>query len=346
MSLLPQTRWRTSHCLLIGSLAIAAAAHGASGASAFVSPTPARGSAFRRTPRRCCDSRPLTLLQSPDASQHDDRSVTRRSIVAGGILHSAALIFLRRSQSALAVEDDRLGKKPFAPADTLLPATRVLIMIDKAVDIAHQLNTTDAISQQRQSELLSQLEDLLLKPQNFTRGTTAIDVPQKPAKAYLDSYARYRNRVSLLERPGAMLVQSGEIDTWKRLKRQEKVREDTDEVRAALNYYTSNLNFNSDKYVLTGSREERSKLIREDRLPDVKNVIASDMGLRYLLRNEVLTALGNARAELEYQTKQDTMDCNELLGLLLEAQSSCRKWFDLIDEADRKSAREIVEREG
>ena len=142
-----------------------------------------------------------------------------------------------------------------------------------------------------------------------------------------------------------MLVQSGEIDTWKRLKRQEKVREDSDEVRAALNYYTSNLNYTPDKYVLTGSREERSKLIREDRLPDIKMTIASDMGLRYLLRNEVLTALGEARAELEYQMKQDAVDCSESLGLLLQAQTSCQKWFDLIDEGDRKAALEIVQRD-
>ena len=148
------------------------------------------------------------------------------------------------------------------------------------------------------------MDGLLLQPQNFMRGYQSVDVPKQPAKSYLDSYAQYRSSVSLLERPGALLVQNGEIDTWKRLKRQEKVREDADEVRAALNFYTSNLNFDPDKYTLTGSKSERSQLIRNDRLPDVKNVIASDMGLRYLLRNEVLTALDDARAELRYQMEE------------------------------------------
>mmetsp|Transcript_6048 Transcript_6048/g.11435 ORF Transcript_6048/g.11435 Transcript_6048/m.11435 type:complete len:326 (+) Transcript_6048:276-1253(+) len=290
----------------------------------------------RTLPSSCHRS---TLLHTSKSSENDRRSVI------GGIIQYTAFICIQPSPPALAVED-RTGKKPFAPLDTLLPAARVLSMIDEALDVTTQLTTVDTLTQQRKSELLGKLENLLLKPQNFTRGTTNVDVPQQPAKAYLDSYDQYRSKVSILERPGAMLVQSGEIDTWKRLKRQEKVREDSDEVRAALNYYTSNLNYTPDKYVLTGSREERSKLIREDRLPDIKNVIASDMGLRYLLRNEILTALGEARAELEYQImKQDAVDCSELLGLLLQAQTSCQKWFDLIDEGDRKAALGIVQRD-
>ena len=184
-----------------------------------------------------------------------------------------------------------------------------------------------------------------------------MDVPQKPAQSYLDSYAKKRSDLPILAKPGAALVQNGEIDTWKRLKRQEKVREDADEVRAALNFYTSNLNFNPDRYTLTGSKAERSQLIRADRLPDVKNVIASDMGLRYLLRNEVLTELDDARAELRYQMERQAkqqggngggegdVDGTELLEILLRAQTSCGKWFDLIGEEDVAAARDIVKEE-
>ena len=148
-----------------------------------------------------------------------------------------------------------------------------------------------------------------------------------------------------------MLVQNGEIDTWKRLKRQEKAREDTDEIRAALNYYTSNLNFNSDKFVLTASKEERSKMIRDDKIPDVKSVIASDMGLRYLLRNDLLTAVDDSRAEVRYQLKQQdssgvsSIDGSDLLELLLTAQGALNKWFDLINEKDKLAALDIVKRE-
>ena len=219
-------------------------------------------------------------------------------------------------------------------------------MINDALQVPNQLNQAEAANKR---QLLLQLDALLLQPQFFTRGYQSIDVPKQPAKSYLDSYAQYRNSVSLLEKPGALLVQNGEIDTWKRLKRQEKAREDRDEVRAALNFYTSNLNFNPDKYTLTGSKSERSQLIRNDQLPDVKNVIASDMGLRYLLRNEVLTALDDARAELRYQMEEEekgnNVDGTELLDILQQAQASCDKWFGLIGKKDVAAALEIVQKE-
>eukprot|EP00985_Skeletonema_marinoi_P015115 scaffold7729_cov82-Skeletonema_marinoi.AAC.2 len=86
-----------------------------------------------------------------------------------------------------------------------------------------------------------------------------------------------------------------------------------------------------DKFVLTASKDEQSKMIREDRIPDVRTVIQSDMGLRYLLRNDILTACDDARAELKYQlTKQtdadsaETVDGQELLDLLLMKRMSMR----------------------
>lgn len=94
-------------------------------------------------------------------------------------------------------------------------------------------------------------------------------------------------------------------------------------------------------------------MIREDRIPHVQTVIASDMGLRYLLRNDVLTACDDARAELTYQMKQSTavaseavvVDGRDLLELLLVAQNACNKWFDLIDETSVKVALAVAEEE-
>lgn len=238
-----------------------------------------------------------------------------------------------------------LAVVPFAPIDALLPAARVKITLDSAVIIASQLSTATDANEKR--KLLHDLEGLLLVTQNYTRGTTPMAVPQQPAKQYLNAYDEYRRHLSLLEKPGAILVQNGEIDAWKRLKREERSREDADEVRAAFNYYTSNLNFNSQEFILTATREERSRLIRDDKIPDVKTVIASDMGLRYLLRNDVLTACDDARAELNYQMKQDpnSVDGGELLDILLMAQIACTKWFALIDERDMMAAMEIVLKE-
>jgi hypothetical protein len=148
-----------------------------------------------------------------------------------------------------------LAVVPFAPIDALLPAARVKITLDSAVIIASQLSTATDANEKR--KLLHDLEGLLLVTQNYTRGTTPMAVPQQPAKQYLNAYDEYRRHLSLLEKPGAILVQNGEIDAWKRLKREERIREDADEVRAAFNYYTSNLNFNSQEFILTATREER-----------------------------------------------------------------------------------------
>ena len=222
------------------------------------------------------------------------KTLDRRSVLDNIVKSTASILtaYTIEKQPAIAVA-------PFAPIDTLLPAARVKITMDRAVDIASKLVADKGLDNNSNKELLHDLEILLLAPQDYMKGTTPIDVPQQPAQSYLKSYEESRNQVSILEKPGAMLVQNGEIDTWKRLKRQEKAREDTDEIRAALNYYTSNLNFNSDKFVLTASKEERSRMIRDDKIPDVKSVIASDMGLRYLLRNDLLTSVDDARAELD-----------------------------------------------
>jgi hypothetical protein len=288
----------------------------------------------------CCS---VIAFAPPPSRESSRRNFLEEIISASTSVTMAALVFNTKKEAAVAVA-------PFAPSDALLPATRVKVMIDNAVEIASKLDAAQSFDVKQ--SLLSDLENLLLKPQNFLRGTTPIDVPQQPAKSYLDAYADYRSRVSILEKPGAMLVQNGEIDAWKRLKRQEKAREDADEIRAALNYYTSNLNFNSDKFILTASRVERSRMIREDRIPDVKTVIASDMGLRYLLRNDVLTAMDDARAELTYQMKQFTtiseatsIDGKDLLDLLLAAQSACNKWFDLIEEQSVQEALTVVRKE-
>jgi hypothetical protein len=251
------------------------------------------------------------------------------------------MLFLAPKRPAVAAASSVVA--PFAPIDALVPATRVRTCLDRAVDVASRLVAANDDAGGKRG-LLVVLGDLLLARQNFNRGTTPVEVPRRPARQYLDAYSDYRRGLSIVERPGAMLVQNGEIDAWRRLKREERAREDADEVRAALNYYTSNLNFDPGTLVLTGSREERSRLIREERIPDVKTVIASDMGLRYLLRNDILTALDDARAELRYQMKlgPSEVDGSDLLELLLAAQGACDKWFGLINEKDVMAAMDIV----
>lgn len=305
-----------------------------------------------------------TLPTRPQSTQLlgvSSHQIDRRCSLRGLLLFGAVVVM--RPSLAAAQEDapptttarptnvppsSATTTRPYASLDALLPAARVKIIIDKSVDTASNL-VSSSDSNKQASLLIQELQDLLLKPQNYTRSSTLAAIPKKPAKQYLDTYKKNMDRLDILEKPGGLLVQSGEIDTWKRLKRQERVRESNDEIRAAFNAYTSNLSFSGDSYRLNVPKEQRSRMIREDALPDVKNVIASDMGLRYLIRNDILTNMQDARAELQYQLgqKEDSVefDATDLLEILQQAQASCNRWFSLIDETDVKNALQEAARE-
>lgn len=240
------------------------------------------------------------------------------------------------------------AKRPYAPVEDLLPAMRVKVFIDRSYQLAKELTTSD--NPQVQAKIMDDLQSLLLEPQKFTRGYQLKPVPVEPAKQYLDTYKKNREQMSLLEQPGAFFVQNGEMDTWRRLKRRERTLEEQDEIRAALNAYTTALSFSADSYLLNNqSKEERSKMIREDRLPDIKQVIQADMGRRYLYRNQILTTVEDLRAELTYQLKNKdgtasttSNDPTELLDLAKEAKAACDQWFSLIDDSDIAEAVSVL----
>jgi hypothetical protein len=240
-------------------------------------------------------------------------------------------------------------KRPYAPLEDLLPAVRVKVFIDRSVRLTKDLMTTD--DPQVQAKIMDELQRLLLEPQQFTRGYQLKPVPVEPAKQYLDTYKKNREQMSLLEQPGAFFVQNGEMDTWRRLKRQERTLEEQDEIRAALNAYTTALSFSADSYLLNNlSKEERSKMIREDRLPDIKQVIQADMGRRYLYRNQILTTVEDLRAELRYQVKNkngttSSSNPTELLDLAQEAKAACDQWFSLVDGSDIAQAVLVLEKD-
>lgn len=274
--------------------------------------------------------------------------IGRRNILESIVVYTCGIILAWPSAVAGAKEETMPPSttKPYATLDALLPAARVKLTIDESVTITSELVSLDSNSNKKE-QLIQELQDLLLKPQNYTRASTLADVPQRPARQYLDTYKKNLDRLNILEKPGGMLVQSGEIDTWKRLKRQERAREKNDEIRAAFNTYTTNLSFSGDSYRLNVPKDERSRMIRDDALPDVKSVIASDMGMRYLYRNEVLTNMEDARAELQYQIGQGdgSFDATDLLEILRQAQSSCNKWFSLIDDSDVQNAMQEAKQE-
>jgi hypothetical protein len=259
-------------------------------------------------------------------------------------------------------------KKPFAPLENLLPAIRVKLSIDSAIDLTRALvvaserapRTTNL--ENDNNTLLSQLKDLLLKqPQNkniYVQSNLALQgVPSKPADLYLKPYQSTKGDLPFQK----ALIRSGDVDAWKRLKRREKTLEQSNAIREALNAYTDALSFSGDSYLLRVDTQTKSSMVREDRLPDIKQVITSDMGMRYLYRNQVLTAMDDVKAELEYQLKlkeqqheQQQQQAKEgsssslddewrdLLDLLVLASEAMDRWLSLVPSEDVKEALKTV----
>lgn len=127
-------------------------------------------------------------------------------------------------------------------------------------------------------------------------------------------------------------------------------REAASEVRRALNIYTTNLNFNRNKYSFKGSAEEKSSLIRNDRLPTATDVIRSDLDSRDLFRNQMQTSLEDARAEYIFVKNEcggdvTKADFTELIALLSAAKTAIDKWFAFISDDDVKEALSVVQKE-
>jgi hypothetical protein len=242
------------------------------------------------------------------------------------------------SQSASSIEEQNVQRiKPYAPLEQLIPAVRVKQRIDRALAIAVAEDSAKA----------DRLQELLFPPPGALLGTTMADTTtsSKPSQLYFDSYQRTREQAPLLAQPGAWLVQKGEIRAWKNLQNREQQQETRDETRAAFNAYTNALSYNAESYLWTASPELKKQLIRQDRLPDVKAVVTADLDLRYLYRNQILTAWDDARAEWKYQTTQTQPEWKELVDILKQAQTACHRWFDFIDEKDIEEAMKVVDNE-
>lgn len=282
-----------------------------------------------------------------------------------GMVKTASLstmISLKLIKNAFAHDDiDALDLKtrsnrPYASNEVLLPAIRVKFAIDDAIQLIHDYeyhnsenvdaNSTNKYNQQQKSVLLMKLENILLKPQNYTQALQLQGVPRQPAKQYLESYKPMSGDLPFQ----LYLIKNGDVSTWKDLKRKEKDQERVDEIRAAFNAYTDALSFSGDSYLLNVDSKTKSNMIREDKLPALKQVITSDMGLRYLYRNQILTAMDDAKAELQYQLsigledteRSEVLDLKELLNLLTSAQQACGKWLTLIDDRDVEAAIDTV----
>lgn len=243
--------------------------------------------------------------------------------------------------------------RPSAPLEYLLPAARVGVYVYLALALAEQL----AEQSTKSEETIAKLDALLLAPPSFVRATDPTVTRGDPYNlppivgevAMQQKKQRERKLQSIDVGIAPQLFEVGELmgerRQWNRLVRAERARENASEVRRALNIYTTNLNFNPTKYQYTGTKEERSKLIREDRLPTVTDVIRSDLDARDLYRNALQTALDDAAAEYVYQKKNGYEDVSDLVALLGDARAAIDKWFSFIPDGDIREALEVVRRE-
>jgi hypothetical protein len=257
--------------------------------------------------------------------------------------------------------------KPFAPVSALLPATRARIWIEEAFQISasltnNQNNSKDQIQTlERLNQVLSNRPPLFQKGEKLVPRVGSTALAQFTAKKSntkltnmgqqqdVNSQDPFASGPSLADKFSRALNQADVARQWGILQAQESRTESQNELRAAWNYYTQQLEFNPSSYEWKASAEEKKRRIRNDQLPTPQAVIVSDLDLRDLYRNQLLTALDDATAEVQYQLKQqqgdNALDVTDIVDLMNQAHTACTKWFDMIDKRDVKEAEIIVLKE-
>lgn len=262
------------------------------------------------------------------------------------------------SESSITIDQTlikRKVKKPFAPPEALLPATRVKLLIDQSILLVEELmslqkdNRINENSSKREQEIIWALKQYLLLPTTYTvpLNVSTNQISKKKSvnmnsfsnsKLYDEAYNQILKSVPPQDIPYVSLVKLGEEREISILRSRQRSLERQNPVREAFNIYTRQLQFDTEYYILNTSAEEKKKMIRNDTLPDIKSVIVSDLDLRDLVRNQVLDAVDDSKAELIYQMKQmeenRIFDGSELKKSLLQAQTMMNHWFSFISDGD------------
>lgn len=245
-----------------------------------------------------------------------------------------------------AIEDQR-GNRPYAPLEALLPVTRLKLWLDRSYALSCNLST--AKDKDEKFTILQEMDKILSNPPKLfysekidkrAKGSTA-QLTTGISAANKDQYQLNRQGLNVGDKFAAMLNQADVERQWGMLQYAESKREDSNEMRAAFNFYTRQITF-SDKYILTAPKEQRKNMIRNDELPSLTAVITADLDLRDLYRNDFLNNIEDARAEVAYQVKQDDPDVVDTIDLVKQAYTACDKWFVLISPKDVQEAIDAV----
>lgn len=250
------------------------------------------------------------------------------------------------------------GGKPYAPLEALLPVTRLKLWFEDVYTLSSKLAQE---SSDNKKMIVSQMnfllsskegnpklfdsknnEKKLTKATSPSSGTTA-QLTSNVSSVNKDQYQKNRKGLNNIgDKVAAMLNQADVERQWGILQYAESKREESNEMRAAFNFYTKQITF-GDNYVLTANKEERKQMIRNDALPTLAAVIVSDLDRRDLYRNQFLTYIEDARAEVAYQVKQDVIDVTDIVVLVNEANDAFENWFSLIAPVDINEAREKLQ---
>ena len=319
-----------------------------------------------------------TLARTAEALSRSLAEVTRRECVgttAAAISLAAIDVFIPSDSFAADIADQTSkdttattrNPKPFAPPEALLPAVRCKLWIDRAAKTAAPLSSTNNLSAEQQRTILVELNTILShRPPLFLKneaskpavasGITA-QITTPVSSANKEQYQQNRKAAgkNIGNQIAAILNQADVERQWGILQYEQRQRDAENEVRAALNYYTRQLQFDGAAFVLSeSSLEQRKELIRNDAVPTLTATVTSDLDLRDLYRNQFLTALDDVTAEVVYQVKESTgstsdtsfatkpVDCSDVVELMDQCTVALNKWFDLIDTKDVQDAVDTV----
>jgi hypothetical protein len=255
------------------------------------------------------------LLTSNQSSRRSflQKTGEKLSIAAPALLTSTLLL---PSQQALAIGEgsERMvfRRAPSAPLGALLPAVQQRLLLEAVRELANKLSgkNDDSLTQVRQ-----QIESILLRlPDDGSISKNPKNQDYKVMKQYSPSK-----------------VISGTL------------------VRAAMNIYTSNLNYGNiatstaknnpnEVYEVKDPSWKKEYIRANDGLPSVDKVIAADLDLRDLYRNQVQQKLDDASAEWY----SGSCDLQEFQSLLSDAATAFDSWLDRISEKDVKDAIQAV----
>ena len=308
----------------------------------------------------------LALFARRDLLLSIPSSITiTNNIIAPQSIHAddtSSELYLARPIGTAKNGENGTIKRPSAPLAYLLPAARVGVYIYQTLNVARDIVSSHEDDNNALRQKINKLEKLLIDPPSFVKANdpsvTRGDPYNLPpivgeiAMQRQKQKEREQNSIQVGTIPEVFEVGQliGERRAWDRLSKSELIRESQSEVRRALNIYTTNINFNSSVYAFAGSTEEKRRLIREEKLPTVNDVIRSDLDARDLYRNEIQTALDDAKAEFLYQQRicsndVSKFDAEELVLLLSTAKRAMDSWFSFVPDQDIMKVLDMVNSE-